>query len=294
MLASSNGEEIAASAAATARSSPRDEPMPISAEPHVGHDRLHVGEVHVDQARRRDQVGDAGNTLQQHLVGLFEGVQHGDGAVGDGQQAVIRDDYQGVDFFTEGGDTVLRLGRTALALERERPGHHTDRQRTEGARDARHHRRATGAGAAALARGDEDHVGALQRLLDLLRVVLGGLLADGGVRTSTESAGLLAADVELDVRVAHQQRLRVRVDGDELNALQTVLDHPVHGIDAASADADDLDECQIVLRCRHVRASRLVLSRYGRLAVRAAPASDPSAHRSPLSGTEKPEPQVDG
>ena len=31
--ASSSGEEIAISAAATARASPRDEPMPISAEP---------------------------------------------------------------------------------------------------------------------------------------------------------------------------------------------------------------------------------------------------------------------
>jgi hypothetical protein len=57
----------------------------------------------------------------------------------------------------------------------------------------------------------------------------------------------------------HQQRLRVGVDGDELNALQTVLDHPVDGVHAAPADADDLDECQVVLRCRHVRASRLVL-----------------------------------
>ena len=42
-------------------------------------------------------------------------------------------------------------------------------------------RRAAGAGAAALARGDEHHVGALQHLFDLVAVLLGGLAADLGI-----------------------------------------------------------------------------------------------------------------
>ena len=41
--------------------------------------------------------------------------------------------------------------------------------------DLRDDRRRARAGAAALARRDEDHVGALQRLLDLVAVLLGGL-----------------------------------------------------------------------------------------------------------------------
>ena len=125
--------------------------------------------------------------------------------------------------------------------------------------DPRDDRRAAGAGAAALARGDEDHVGALEHLLDLLRVVLGGLLADLGVRAGAEAAGQLAADVELDVGVAHQQCLRVGVDRDELDALQADLDHPVDGVDTAAADADDLDDRQVVLRCCHVVCLFLVL-----------------------------------
>ena len=67
------------------------------------------------------------------------------------------------------------------SLEAERPGHDTDGQRPERARDLRHHRRAAGTGATALAGGDEHHVGALEDLLDLLGVVLGGLAADLGV-----------------------------------------------------------------------------------------------------------------
>ena len=83
------------------------------------------------------------------------------------------------------------------------------------------------------------------------RVVLGGLAADLGVGAGAEAAGELAADVELDVGVAHQQRLRVGVDGDELDALEADLDHPVDGVDAAAADADDLDDRQVVLRSCH-------------------------------------------
>ena len=108
--------------------------------------------------------------------------------------------------------------------------------------------RAAGAGAAALARGDEHHVGALEHLFDLLAVGLGRLAPDLGVAAGAEPACQLTADVELDVGVAHQQRLGVGVDRDELDALQAGVDHAVDGVDAAAADADDLDHRQVVLR----------------------------------------------
>ncbi len=69
-----------------------------------------------------------------------------------------------------------------------------------------------------------------------------------GSLPGAEATGELAADVELHVGVAHQQRLRVGVDGDELDALQPGVDHAVDGVDAAAADADDLDDRQVVLR----------------------------------------------
>ena len=145
----------------------------------------------------------------------------------------------------------LGLHLAALALEGERPGDHADGQRAELAGDVRHHGRAAGAGAAALAAGHEDHVGALEHLLDLVAVVLGGVLADVRVGAGAEPAGQLPADVELDVGVAHQQRLRVGVDRDELDALEPDLDHAVDGVDAAAADADDLDDRQVVVRRCH-------------------------------------------
>jgi hypothetical protein len=61
------------------------------------HDRLDVGEVEVDQTRRRDQIGDALDTGEQHLIGRAERVEHADVLVADRQQPVVRDGDEGVD-----------------------------------------------------------------------------------------------------------------------------------------------------------------------------------------------------
>jgi hypothetical protein len=105
--------------------------------------------------------------------------------------------------------------------------------------------------ATALAGGHEHHVSPLQDLLDLVAVLLRGATADLGVAARAEAAGELTPDVELHVRVAHEERLRVGVDRDELDPLQAGLDHPVHRVHAAAADADDLDDREVVLWYRH-------------------------------------------
>ena len=98
---SSSGEETACIAASVARFSPTPMPMPSSALPGVAHDRAHVGEVEVDQAGQRDEVGDALHALAQHVVGDAEGVDHRGLLVEHRQQAVVRDDDQRVDLLRE-------------------------------------------------------------------------------------------------------------------------------------------------------------------------------------------------
>ena len=56
----------------------------------------------------------------------------------------------------------------------------------------------------------------------------------------------LAAYVDLHVGVAHLQRLGVGVHGDELDPAQARVDHAIDGIRAAAADADDLDNGEVV------------------------------------------------
>ena len=87
-----------------------------------------------------------------------------------------------------------------------------DGQRADVAREPRDHRGRAGAGAAAHAGGDEDHVGALQQALDLVLLLEGRPVAELGVRAGAEAARDAAAEVDGDVGGRLLQRLKVGVD----------------------------------------------------------------------------------
>ena len=145
----------------------------------------------------------------------------------------------------------------ASSFERERPRHDTDGQRLELARDLGHDRRAARTRAAAFSCGDEDHVGALQRLLQLVARLGRRLAPDVRVGARAETARRLRADVDLHVGVAAEKRLRVGVHGDELDAREPRVDHAVDGVRPAAADADDLDHSQVVAGTfSHVNVAR--------------------------------------
>jgi hypothetical protein len=78
-------------------------------------------------------------------------------------------------------------------------------------------------------------------------MILCRLAAFVRIRAGAKTAGEIAADVQLDVGIAHQQRLGVRVHCNELDPAKPGLDHPVDRVDAAAADAHDLDDRQVVL-----------------------------------------------
>ena len=88
------------------------------------------------------------------------------------------------------------------------------------------------------------------------RMVDAGLTGCEFIAVNTDAQALLMTDADvklqigtdrhLHVGIAHQQRLRVRVDRDELAARQAGVDHPVDGVRAASADAHDLDQGQVI------------------------------------------------
>ena len=106
MLASSSGLEIASFAASAPLFSLLDSPMPMSAEPESCM-IVHIGEVQVDQAGNRDQVGDALDTFPQDVVGHLEGVHHAGALLGHLQEPVVGDDDQGVHVLLEALDALL-------------------------------------------------------------------------------------------------------------------------------------------------------------------------------------------
>ena len=78
------------------------------------------------------------------------------------------------------------------------------------------------------------------------------LAADLRVGARAEATGQFAPHVELHVGVTHEERLRVGVDRNEFDAAKADLNHAVHGVDAATADSDDLDDGEVVLWSCHV------------------------------------------
>ena len=243
---SSSGEAIAAFAASTARVSPR-----AGADAHEGgagvvHDRAHVGEVEVDEAGDRDEVGDALDALAQDVVGFAERLEDRRAALDDAEQLLVRDHDQRVDLLAQALDAVLGLSRALRALEGEGARDDADGERADLVLgDLGDHGRGAGAGAAALAGRDEDHVGALERLLDVVARLGGRTLTDVGVGAGAEALRQVVADVQLDVGVAHRERLGVGVRGDELDPAQARVDHAVDRVRAAAADADDFDDCEV-------------------------------------------------
>jgi hypothetical protein len=212
---SSSGLEIAAFAASAARCSPV--PRPI------------------------DDLGYPLYALVQHLVGHLQRLLERHLLVDDRQQPIVRDHDQGVDLVVQLGDRLVGDPLPLGALPCERARHDPDRQRPDLLGDLRDHRRGARAGAAAHAGGDEHHVGVFEGVVQLVAGLLGRLHPLLWVAAGAKPLGELVAHVQLAVGVGSDQRLRVGVHGDELDAADLRADHACDGVGAASTHTDDLD-----------------------------------------------------
>ena len=217
-VVSSSGDETAAFAASAARVSPDAVPMPISAEPAS---RMIV------RTSAKSRLTSPGTVIRSVMPctpwrrmssAIRNASVTGRLLVDDLEQPVVLDHDQRVDAVAKALDADLGLLRAASALEAERPGDDADGERLELTPELGDDRCCARARAAAFAGGDEDHVRALQRLLQLVARLLRCGEADRRVGARAEATRGLRADVDLHVGIGHQQRLRVRVDGDELDA----------------------------------------------------------------------------
>ncbi len=78
-------------------------------------------------------------------------------------------------------------------------------------------------------------------------MVLCSTATDFRVSAGSETAGQLAANVELDVGLTHEKSLGIGVDCNKLDAAEACIDHAVQRVNATATNANDLDDCQIVL-----------------------------------------------
>ena len=208
---------------------------------HAGHDGLDVGEVQVDLAGYRDQIGDALDRLAQDVVGHHERVAQRRAPLDRVQQLVVGDRDHGIHDLFEGGEPFVGDQASPPTLEREGQRHHGHDQRSGLPGQVGNDRAPTGAGSSAEAHGDEHHVRLGQRLDHLLGVFQRGAAPDLRVGPGTQALRQLGAQLELDRCAAGLQRLAVGVRRHEIHAGHPGGDHAVDRVPAAPADSDHLD-----------------------------------------------------
>ena len=93
---------------------------------HARHDRLHVGEVEVDQPGHENQIRNPLNRLPQHVVGRRERVGQRRRAIDDRQQPLVGNRDDRVDAVAQRLEAALGLQLALLALELERLGDDRD------------------------------------------------------------------------------------------------------------------------------------------------------------------------
>jgi len=188
-----------------------------------------------------DEIGDALNGVEEDLVGLLERLEQRQRIALERQELLVGDRDERVDGRLELLKPLLGGLAALVALEEEGLGDDGHRQGLHLPSDVGDHRRRAGAGAATHAGGDEDHVGALEELGDLVARLGGGLPASLRVGAGAQPAGQLLPDLQPHRRAIRRQRLDVGVEGDEVHPLQARRDHRVDRVAPRSADADDAD-----------------------------------------------------
>ena len=218
----------------------------------VLHDRSDISEVEVDHTGDIHQIGNALYALFEHIVRRREGILEGDLLVRDQLEPFVRDDQQRIDMFTQRGNTHLRLLHPPAPFKVERLGDNANCKYTHLVRNLRHNRGAAGTGAAAHARCDKYHIGALERGCDLVPALLRRALALFRIAARAFAAGEFITNMQFIGGLRPKQRLIICIDRDEFHTLHPRLDHPVDRIAATAAHANYLDWYDILRFTCHI------------------------------------------
>ena len=199
---------------------------------------LHVVEVEVDESMDGDDLGYGLGGDAERVVGLAEGVEHGELGVYLAQAFVV-DDQEGVDVLRHLLDTVQCLVNLAVALEAEGNGDDAYGEDAHLLRHAGNDGSGSGARAAAHAGSDEGHARAVvKEVLDVVQALFGSGSRLFGAVAGTKSF-LAQLQVDGDGRVV--QRLVVGITQYEGDIVDAFAVHVVDGIAATSTNAYHLD-----------------------------------------------------
>jgi len=235
-MPSSNGQAMAGRNARAVRTAGRGRAHHGLAG--FAHHGTHVFEVDVHLAVFVDDLGDTAHGIFQHVVGMGKGFFLPNVVTQHVEQLFIEHHDQRIDVGFEFCKAVIGVLHAPATFPFERLGHHADGEDAHLLGDACDHGCGARSRAPAHAGRDEQHVGARNRIADVIHRGFGGVACLLGLAARTQAA---LAQLDGAVRRAAHQGLCVGVGTDELHALDGARNHVFDGVAAATADPDHLD-----------------------------------------------------
>ena len=178
--------------------------------------------------------------MLEDIVRLNKGIEQGNLGLGNQSQALVLDHNQRIYILFQSRDSALCLFHSLFALKLERFGDDADGQDVHFLCNLSNNRSCTGAGTAAHACCDENHLAALDCCGNLVAAFLCGLLASFRNASCSAASGQAIANDDLLAGFGVLQCLCICVDRDKLYALHTAFNHSVDSVSAAAANTDDL------------------------------------------------------
>ena len=228
--------------------------------PHAGHDRPHVGEVDVDQARHHHQIADATHGVQKTLSTIAKASFN---VIFMPASVISRSFGMTISASTHLASSAM----PAFALFRRCEPSKTNGLVTTPTvsapsvpRDLGDHRRGARPGTTAHSGGHEYHVGPGQDSATRPASSIAAARPISGFAPAPRPFGQVLAQMNLDRGLVGLQHLTVGVGDDEIDAADGALDHRVDGVAATAADPHDLDDrasvtVGVVVKFKHVVVS---------------------------------------
>ncbi len=177
----------------------------------------------------------------KYLVSELEGAVNAGLLVAELQQAVIGNDYQGINFIHQGKDTIFRNLGTMSAFKGKGSGNHANGQGTGPFGQLSDYRRRPRSSATTHTGGNEDHVSTSNNLLKFVATFFSCFPTDDMVATSTEASGATFANLNTHSGFRNCQMLSISIHGDKFHPANLLADHSGNCITAGTATANNFD-----------------------------------------------------
>ena len=206
----------------------------------MSHYGCNVSEVKVDELLEVDKLGNALNALAENVVCLGECVEECNSAIGNELESLVGNNYERVNVLRELLNTLNCLIHSSLSLKCEGLGYDTNGENIHLVSDLSDYGSRARSCAAAHTCGNEYHICACERRLDLVKRLLSRSCTDAGVSACAKALGYLITDNHLLECERILKCLSVGIDSNKINTANVRGDHTVNCVVTAAAYANYL------------------------------------------------------